>query len=82
MDAPAAYRIIVRGELSETWQDWFDPLTITVVHGSRSQAMTLLAGPVPDQRTLRRILVRLWDLNLELLSLASVTGAAIVEERS
>jgi len=35
---------------------------------------TVLAGPVADQAALRGILTRLWDLNLDIVSVTRIGG--------
>ncbi len=61
------YRIHVRGHLHEGWSAWFDGLAIE----QEPDGTTVLAGPVPDQAALHGILVKVRDLGLILLSVAS-----------
>lgn len=62
-DRPQAYKILVKGVLSEQWSDWFDGFTI------RPQAddETMLTGRVPDQAALHGLLSKIRDLGLPLL---------------
>lgn len=86
MEEAEQYRIVVRGELSRKWIDWFDSLDIQISTGPDGAPLTTLSGPVTDQAALRGMLCKLWDLNLTLLSLsalgAAVAGAPPVRERS
>jgi len=69
--APLAYQIKVAGQLDPDWSDWFSDLAVTVEH-SGDEAITALTGPVADQAALRGILIKLWDLNLTLISVSQV----------
>ena len=62
--APTVYQIRVRGYLSAEWSDWFDGLVI----GHEPDGHTTLCGPVRDQAALSGLLTRVFDLNLELVS--------------
>ena len=66
------YRVQVQGPISERWTDWFDGMTITIEQGSDGAQVTTLTGTVVDQAALRGILVKLWDLNLTLISVTRV----------
>jgi hypothetical protein len=67
MADPASYRIVIQGELSDKWVDWFEGLSLLVTNGDSTEPVTTLAGPIRDQAALRGILERLWDLNLTVL---------------
>lgn len=60
------YQIVIEGRLNEDWTGWFAGLDITYT----AEGNTVLSGPVRDQAALRGILIKLWDLNLTLLSVA------------
>jgi len=62
-DQPTVYQITIQGRLDESWAGWFSGMTIT-----SGDDMTTLTGAVADQSALRGILTRLWDLNLDLIS--------------
>ena len=64
----AIYRIRVRGQLDDTWSQWFSGLTLTCEQVSDGPSITTLTGAVADQPKLRGILARMWDLNLTVLS--------------
>ena len=64
------YEIRVEGELGDMWTDWFEGLSIRrQPNGKRGQPVTVLYGPIPDQPALHRVLNKIRDLNLTLLSI-------------
>jgi len=69
MESPQSiYTIRVRGELDPAWSAWLEGLEISLSLESGAPE-TIISGPVRDQATLRGILNRLWDLNLELVGI-------------
>ena len=62
--APAIYRIIVRGRLSERFVSAFDGMTLEPKEGD-----TVLVGRIVDQGQLYGMLEHLRDFGLELVSL-------------
>ncbi len=62
------YEIIVEGQLDAHWLEWFDGLTIQPLPNGNTQ----LSGPLTDQAALRGVLDRIFDLNLNLLSLRRI----------
>ncbi|HKJ28276.1 MAG TPA: hypothetical protein VJ965_11605 [Anaerolineales bacterium] len=65
---PEFYEIKVKGCLDPGWKDWFAGLDLTHVDGT----ITLLSGTLPDQAALHGLINRIRDLNLTLISVASV----------
>jgi hypothetical protein len=63
-NAPAIYRIRLKGHLGAEWMDWFDDLTITL----EEDGDTLLTGPVADQAALHGLLKKVRDLGMPLVS--------------
>jgi hypothetical protein len=64
----AIYEIRVQGQLDPSWRAWLNGMTIHCeVEGDRGP-VTTLAGELSDQAALRGLLVRLWNLNLALIS--------------
>jgi hypothetical protein len=63
-DQPLTYQIRLRGHLDETWEDWFDGVTIT----REENGETLLTCRVPDQAALHGLLRRVRDLGIPLIS--------------
>ena len=72
MTEEAVYRIEVQGTIGPRWAAWFEGLTLTTGSGSDGLPITKLTGTIADQAALRGILVKLWDLNLTLLSVTSM----------
>ena len=64
----AIYQIRVRGQLDDTWSQWFNGLTLTCEQLSDGTSITTLTGLVADQPKMRGLLARMWDLNLTVLS--------------
>lgn len=62
--------IKIKGEIDENWTDWFGGFTITY----NRQNETILRGTTRDQSQLRGLLVKIADLNLELLSVTTRTN--------
>ena len=60
------YKIRLSGNLDQKWSTWFNGLTVTFNDNSQ---ITTLSGKIPDQAKLRGVLNKLWDLNLEIISL-------------
>ncbi len=61
---PAYYRIRVKGHLDPSWSAWFDGLIIT----AEPDDETLLSGSIVDQAGLLGVLIKVHDLNLEMIS--------------
>jgi len=64
------YQIKVQGMVDQSWSDWFEGMTIVSERVSDDATITTLTGAVPDQAALRGILLKIWDLNLSVVSLA------------
>jgi hypothetical protein len=60
------YKIRLSGNLDQKWSGWFNGMTVTYNENSQ---ITTLSGKIPDQAKLRGVLNKLWDLNLEIISL-------------
>lgn len=67
-DKQGVYQIRVKGNLDQTWSDWFDRFTIM----PQANNETLLTGPVADQCALHGLLAKIRDLGLPLLSVKRV----------
>lgn len=80
MDEQAGYRIVVRGELSERWFEWFDGLDLSFSR-EPGKLLTILSGPVTDQAALRGMLCKLFDLNLTLISLQRLDAGGNEEKQ-
>ncbi|MCJ7535630.1 MAG: hypothetical protein WA997_00865 [Anaerolineales bacterium] len=62
------YQIIVEGELNESWSDWLGNVKLKKGNQEIDTSQTILLSEIPDQAALRGLLNRIWDLNLELIS--------------
>jgi hypothetical protein len=66
----AAYEIQVKGHLDGCWSEWFGGLEISNVKNGE----TVLSGEIVDQAALHGVLVKVRDLNLQLISVASFSS--------
>ena len=57
------YQICVQGVLDPKWSCWFEGLNI-----EEAGDYTLIRGQFIDQAALRGVINKLWDLNLNLIS--------------
>jgi hypothetical protein len=67
-DEPVTYEVKVLGRLKAEWSDWFDGMSICFTGEADGQPITSITGPVKDQAALRGLLGKIWDLNLNLVS--------------
>jgi len=75
--APAQqYEIRVRGHLGSRWATWFDGMTLT----AEDDGTTVIRGPVVDQAALHRLLQKLRDLGITLLSLTPLVPGTAIEQ--
>ena len=58
------YEICIKGHLDHRWSHWFEGLTIAL----KDNGETLLSGPVVDQAALYRLLIKVRDLGMPLVS--------------
>ena len=68
IEKPQMYQIRVQGCVDQSWSDWFDGMNLRVETDDHGTTFTTLSGIVPDQAALRGILARLWNMNLEVIS--------------
>jgi hypothetical protein len=61
-------QIRVEGWIGERWTGWFDGMAIVYEGEEHERPVTLLTGPVVDQAALRGLLAKIWDLNLNVIS--------------
>lgn len=62
------YQIQIESHLSQRWIDWFEGLTITL----EDNGTTLLTGAVVDQAALHRLLRKVRDLGMSLVSVIRI----------
>lgn len=70
--APVEYEIKVRGKLDSSWSQWFSGLTILDDYQDSDPGLSTLKGILADQAALRGILTRLWDMNLEIITVKQI----------
>ncbi len=66
------YEIQIQGKLDDRWAEWFDGVEITIQHADDRYPITTLNCPAIDQARLRGMLKKIWDLNLNLISVRQV----------
>jgi hypothetical protein len=62
------YQITLRGHLDSDWSDWFDQMTIA----NQDNGEAILRGPLADQAALHGVLIKIRDLGLPLLAVATL----------
>jgi hypothetical protein len=70
------YQIVVSGELDVRWMDWLNNMERSISADKAGRPITVLTGPLADQSELRGLLIKIWDLNLELVSLFQLDCAS------
>ncbi len=65
----AEYQIVISGALDTRWMDWLHNMEPASSIDKSGKPITVLTGPLADQSELRGLLIKIWDLNLELISL-------------
>ena len=65
---PTIYQIRVKSHLRPDWTEWFEGLSITL----ENNGDMLLTGPVVDQAALHRLLKKVRDLGMPLVSVNPV----------
>lgn len=63
-----AYEIRVKGHLDQHWSAWFDAMTITNVENGD----TIISGSLLDQAALHGLLIKVYNLNLTLISVLRI----------
>lgn len=66
------YQIQIEGALDERWSEWFDGIEITIKEFGDREPHTLLNCPPMDQTKLRGMLNKIWDLNLNIISVRQI----------
>ena len=62
------YEIRVKGHLDQRWSAWFDGMTIT----NEANGDAIICGLLVDQAALHSVLIRVYNLNLTLLSVLHI----------
>jgi hypothetical protein len=63
---PRLYQICIGHLLDETWNEWFDGLTLT----QKEDGTTMLTGILDDPAALHTVLNKVRNLNLDLVSVS------------
>lgn len=66
------YCIRVQGKLDPGWSDWLASMSIVSKPTADGCLTTVLTGLIADQAALRGVLTRLWDLNLDIISVSRI----------
>jgi hypothetical protein len=66
------YEIRVKGHLDQRWSAWFDGMTIT----NEANGDAIISGPLVDQAALHSLLIKVYNLNLTLISVFHVGGTS------
>jgi hypothetical protein len=62
------YRIVVQGELNDSWSEWLGDVSFESINRIYGSGQTKILSEIPDQAALRGLLNKIWDLNLTLIS--------------
>ena len=73
------YEIQIHGELDDRWSDWFNGVEIATEHTGDHFPLTTLICPAMDQAKLRGMLNKIWDLNLNIISVRQVQDPTLNE---
>lgn len=76
---PFRYEIRIAGTLDHRWSEWFSGVEITLERQREPQVLTTLHCPPLDQASLRGILNKIWDLNLDLVSVRRIPDPCLEE---
>jgi hypothetical protein len=68
------YEIRVKGHLDQHWSAWFDGMTIT----NEANGDAIISGSLVDQAALHSVLVKVYNLNLTLVSVLRMETDAIL----
>jgi hypothetical protein len=60
----SVYEIRVKGHLDQRWSEWFDGMTIN----NKANGDAIISGPLVDQAALHSMLIKVFNLNLTLIS--------------
>jgi hypothetical protein len=69
------YEIRVKGHLDQRWSEWFDGMTIT----NEDNGNAIISGPMVDQAALHSMLVKVFNLNLTLISVLRTEATSCTE---
>lgn len=73
-DAPAVYRIRVKGHIDNNLSDQLGGMVITRAFTADKQPLTILVGNMRDQAALSGVLNELYEMHMPLLTVESVSS--------
>jgi hypothetical protein len=65
-----SYEIRINGHLEDRWTEWFEPMTME----AEKDGTMILFGDLPDQTALHGILLKIRNMNLEIISVRQIDG--------
>ena len=68
MNAPAIYRIRIKGHLDPKWSDRLENMAIENLRSGSGESETVLEGRLSDQAALSGVLTALYELHLPVIS--------------
>ncbi len=68
----STYQIVIKGHLQEKWAEWFNGMILDMVFSNQDSSHTTMLMNVPDQAALRGALNKMWDMNLNLISVTLI----------
>jgi hypothetical protein len=75
----SSYEIQICGKLDERWSKWFNGMEITIEHSDDRLPLTRIYCLSMDQAKLRGMLNKIWDMNLNLISVRQVSDPQLAE---
>lgn len=73
-DSPVLYRIRVWGHIDDSLAEYLGGMIITRAFTAEQEPMTILVGQLQDQAALSGVLNELYDLQMPLLTVESVSS--------
>ena len=62
------YKVIVAGSFDQSWKNWLNAGAFQIKRTDGEKTVTAIYIEIRDQSELRGLLVKLWDLNQEIIS--------------
>ena len=76
VDEPVVWRIRLDGHLEKNWAEWFNGLDVNREKCANGTWQTVLEGQPRDLAVLHGLIIRMWDMNISVLSLELVDSPA------
>ena len=71
------YEIVLEGELTDKYIDWFNGFFREKIYSADGKDMTTVSGLAVDQSHLRGVLMKIFDLNLDIVSIQRIPDPAL-----